>query len=188
MAAEPPRSMAGHEHGVAQINIAHDGQHLELYLRLSAIDLYGFIPATGQDVSTQDAKRMSANAVLDLPCTSKSTMVSTVVQDDHEHHHDDHHDDEEHHDDKHHDDKHHDDDHHDDEKHHDDKHHNDQPKHRDIELTQHFSCDDPAAFSQIPVVIGQWLPLLERIHVEAITPTQAISQTFTTGTFILALD
>lgn len=168
-----------HVHGVGELNLAIDGDIVEMALTAPAADIVGFEhkPKDEADHAALDAaiavlKNGAALFVLSAGggCVLKEAAVETgLVEGDHDDHaHGKEHDDDHAHGKKHDDDhvhgEKHDDDHHDE---HADEH---DEEHADFEAHYRFTCSDAGALTHMDVRYFEQFPAAQELDVQAITP------------------
>ena len=129
-----------HQHGVGQLNVAIQGDHVEIELETPGADIVGFEhpPRTAeQKKAVQDAATTLRNgsAIFVFPAAArceleKTKVESGLLEDNHETHEEKHHD----------------------EKHHGEKHHGEKHKeeiHAEFHALYHFSCKNPASYTDL---------------------------------------
>ncbi|WP_026958197.1 ZrgA family zinc uptake protein [Aliagarivorans taiwanensis] len=187
-AASVAAGHGAHQHGVAELLLASEGDELELQFHSPADNLVGFEHApqnAEQRVAIERAMTLLANpATLGLPAAAECELEKveaewgelTIAAAEHDHHdgHDHHdHDDHDHHDhDKHDDHGHHDHDKHDDHDHHDhDKHddHDHEHGHADVAYHYHLHCHHPEKLNGLDLQLFDHFPSLQRLNVQVAT-------------------
>ncbi|MCV6611226.1 MAG: DUF2796 domain-containing protein [Amphritea sp.] len=179
------RQHDSHEHGVATMLVALEGNELQLVLESPAANFAGFEHAPRNDEQRQVLAKVEKQlkmpeVVLALPSAAgcqveHANLNHSLDSDGQEEHHDDghkDHDHDEHHDEGHkgHDhDEHHDDDHkgHDHDEH---DHEGEETSHSDYRLEYHFECSNPAALKEIEVNLFKHFSLLHDLDVNYIGP------------------
>ena len=168
--AEEKRHHEAHEHGVANLNIAVEGNNIYIEFTSPAANIVGFEhhPRTHeQKDAVKDAvnKLQKGDALFLLSTKSESRLVKssvdTDIDQDADHHSESEHahSEEEHHG---HAEKH-DDDHGDEDKH---------ERHSEFEATYQFECQKPDKLSQIEVMLFRDFPGIEHIEVQLLTETK----------------
>ncbi|MGD8701631.1 MAG: DUF2796 domain-containing protein [Desulfosarcina sp.] len=175
--AEEKRHHGAHEHGVANLNIAIEGNSVYIEFTSPAANIVGFEhhPRTQeQKNAVKDAvnKLQKGDAIFLLSAKSESKLVNasvdTDIDKDAEHHaQEEHaHSKEEHHG---HAEKH-DDDHGDADKH---------ERHSEFEAKYQFACQKPDKLSQIEVMLFRAFPGIEHIEVQLLTETKQTAMELT---------
>jgi hypothetical protein len=165
--AEEKRHHEAHEHGVANLNIAVEGNNVYIEFTSPAANIVGFEhhPRTHeQKDAVKDAvnKLQKGDALFLLSAKSESKLVKSSVDTDidkdaNHHSEEDHaHSNKEHHG---HDEKH-DEDHGDKDKH---------ERHSEFEATYQFICQKPEKLSQIEVMLFRAFPGIEHIEAQLLT-------------------
>lgn len=173
-------SEAAHEHGVAALDVAQEGQTLDVYLQSPLANLLGFEHApkdARQRQLVQDlAQWLQSGSWLQLPAQAGCQVVQTDVQGltgQHEtaqHQHD--HKDKNKHDHQH---------------QHDHNHkHEEQHSHADLQLTQRFHCQQPQALKQIEVALFAKAVDLQRLNVQWVNAAGQGAATLTKANTVLA--
>ena len=151
-AHEEHGSLGKHEHGVASLNVALDGQTLEIQLQSPAMNLVGFEHEAKSDADK--AKVTAARQHLEQPqalfalpaeaqCAVEENEVKSPLFAEHEHEHE-----HEHHD------------------------HGDEPGHSDIEASYRFVCANAGALQTLE--LGSFFgtfPATEKLDVQLIGPS-----------------
>ncbi len=185
--AETFSSEAAHEHGVAALDIAQEGMALDVYLQSPLANLLGFEHAAKDAAQRQQVAELTAYlqsglwlqfpsaancrvASTDLqglaaPATAAGEAVADVHQPEHQHEHQHDHEHAKPHD------------------HTDNESHKAGHSHADLQLTQRFICQNPAALNQIALPLFAKAVDLQRLNVQwvnlkgqgAVTLTKASS-------------
>lgn len=153
-AHEEHGSLGKHEHGVASLNVALDGQTLEIQLESPAMNLVGFEHAANSDADK--AKVAAARKQLEQPqalfalpieakCSLKETELESPLFGDakHDEHDEDH-----------------------------DHEHEHEHEHSDIDASYHFACTNPEALQTLE--LGSFFgtfPATEKLQVQLIGPS-----------------
>ena len=175
--AEEKRHHEAHEHGVANLNIAVEGNNIYIEFASPAANIVGFEhhPRTHeQKDAVKDAvnKLQKGDALFILSAKSASKLVKssvdTDIDKDTEHHSEEElaHSKEEHHG---HEEKH-DEDHGDAGKH---------ERHSEFEARYQFACQKPGQLSQIEVMLFRAFPGIEHIEVQLLTETKQTAMELT---------
>lgn len=154
-------SLGAHEHGVASLNVALDGQTLELQIDSPAMNFVGFEHAAKSDADK--AKVAAAKAELEKPielfgltagaCQVTKQELESPLFGDHDHHHDDAAHDHDH-----------DHDHADADEH--------EHEHSDIEASYQLSCKQADALKQLDLSeLFKRFPATQKIQVQLIGPS-----------------
>ena len=158
-AHEAHGSLGKHEHGVASLNVALDGQTLEIQLESPVMNLVGFEHAANSDADkakvTAARKQLEQpQALFALPAEAKCSLKETELQsplfadakhNEHEHEH---------------------------EHEHDDHDHEGEAAHSDIEASYHFICAHAEALKTLE--LGSFFstfPNTEKLEVQLIGPS-----------------
>ena len=162
-----------HQHGVGKLNVAVQGEHLEIEIETPGADIVGFEnkPKTEEQRRlVQDAAKAlrDAGALFVFPATAGCILKDAEVESDllifdsgnHE--------------DKHHSEKHHDDKHHD-EKHHSKKH--DEETHAEFHAHYHFVCKNP--LTHVDLRYFETFPRAEVLSAQTLTATGQRKQKLT---------
>lgn len=185
--ANETRQLDAHEHGVGQLNIAFDGDHIAMELHAPGADIVGFEYAaeSAEDRAAVDAAVATLARPLDLfvlpeaaGCSVVQASAELESEEAHEDHDDDHgHDDhdedhaEDHDDDHAHDD--HDEDHGEEHAHedHDDDHdaHAEGAGHTEFHAEYLLTCADPAAVSEITFAYFETFPNALEVEVQVLS-------------------
>ena len=163
------RRHAAHEHGVGKLEIAQDGNTVQIVLDSPAANLLGFehAPRSEREHETleQVLSRLKAGTALFLlPAASACRLVEADVEtplqdyaDDKEEHHVHENESAEH-------------------QHYEDEHHADElgdehsgETHTDITASYRFSCEHPEKLKRIRVQLFEAFPMTERLQVQYIT-------------------
>ena len=180
-----------HVHGIAELNLAIDGDELEIEFVSPADSIVGFEYAPSTDaerkaVADAIAKLRNPENLFDIPASAGCKLHEVEVErhaegdhDDHDDHKDEHdHDDHDDHKDEHdhddhddHKDKHEHDDHddHKDEHNHDDHGHDEAKTHSEFHAHYHFDCANPG-IETIGLRLFETWPEIETVRVQALTP------------------
>ena len=167
--AEETRQLDAHEHGVGQLDIAIDGQQIEMELHAPGADIVGFEYAaeSAKDLAAVDAavaKLSAPLALFVLPeaagCRIVEASAGLESDEEHEEHGDEHADDE-------HDEHGHDDDGHDD--------HADEAGHTEFHAEYLLNCAEPSAITGINFAYFGSFPNVLEVEVQIITDTGATS-------------
>lgn len=145
-------SLGAHEHGVASLNVALDGQTLELQVDSPAMNFVGFEHAAKSDADK--AKVAAAKAELEKPielfglaagaCQVTKQELESPLFGGHEHHHDDDADEHEH-------------------------EHADEHEHSDIEASYQLSCKQVDALEQLDLSeLFKRFPATHKVNVQLI--------------------
>lgn len=151
-------SLGAHEHGVASLNLAVDGNQVMLELDSPAVNLLGFEHAASQPddiakVAAVKAQLQQADQLFELPAAADCSLTSVDLDSplfaaapaEHEHEHEEHA-------------------HEGDHEHEEHKHH-----HADIEASYSFTCNQPAQLTSLQLPLFKTYPGLQRLNVQAIT-------------------
>lgn len=177
--AEETRQLDAHEHGVGQLDIAFDGQHIAMELHAPGADIVGFEYAaeSAEDRAAVDAAVATLARPLDLfvlpqaaGCSVVQASAGLESEDEHEDHaeeagHADEHED--HAEDADHTDEH--------EDHAEDAGHTDEPGHTEFHAEYLLTCADPAAASEISFAYFDAFPNALEVEVQVISDTGATS-------------
>lgn len=153
-------SLGAHEHGVASLNLAIEGNQVSIDLDSPAVNLLGFEHAASQPediakVAAVQAQLHHAEQLFQFPadagCTLASVDLDSPLFAEHEHEHE-----EPAHEDEH------------ETAEHEHEEHNHQ--HADIEAQFIFNCAQPAALSSLQLPLFSVFPGLQRLNLQAITP------------------
>ena len=173
---------SAHVHGVAELNLAIDGDELEIEFVSPADSIVNFEFAPSTDVERKAVDYAitllrNPNMLFDIPasagCKLHEVEAERHAEGDHEDHddHKDEHAHDEHDKDEH--DDHADHDEHDEDKHaHDDHGHeddHDEATHSEFHAHYHFDCDNPA-IETIGLRLFEIWPKIETVRVQALTP------------------
>ena len=167
-----------HQHGVGKLNVAVQGDHLEIEIETPGADIVGFEnkPKTEEQRRlVQDAAKAlrDAGALFVFPATAGCILKDAEVESDllvfDRGNHGDKHHSEKHHDEKHHDEKHHD------EKHHSDKH--DEEVHAEFHAHYHFVCENP--LTHVDLRYFEMFPRAEVLSAQTLTATGQRKQKLT---------
>jgi hypothetical protein len=168
--AEEKRHHEAHEHGVASLNVAVEGNNIYIEFSSPAANVVGFEhhPRThDQKDAVKDAvkKLQEGDALFILSSGSESKLVKSSVDTDIDKDAD-HHSESEH--------GHGEEEHHDQEEHHDKEHSEaeEHERHSEFEAQYHFVCKKPDRLSQIDVKLFGVFPGIEHIEVQLITETK----------------
>ena len=162
-----------HQHGVGKLNVAVQGDHLEIEIETPGADIVGFEnkPKTEEQRRlVQDAAKAlrDAGALFVFPATAGCILKDAEVESDLLVF------DRGNHGDKHHSEKHHDDKHHD-EKHHSDKH--DEEVHAEFHAHYHFVCKNP--ITHVDLRYFEMFPRAEVLSAQTLTATGQRKQKLT---------
>ncbi len=168
--AEERRHHEAHEHGVANLNIAVEGNNIYIEFASPAANIVGFEhhPRTHeQKDAVKDAvnKLKNGDALFLLSAKSESKLVKSSVDTDIDKDAD-HHSEEEHHG-------------------HEDKHAEDHgetdehERHSEFEATYQFICQKPGKLLQIEVMLFRVFPGIEHIEVQLLTETKQTAMELT---------
>jgi len=162
-----------HQHGVGKLNVAVQGDHLEIEIETPGADIVGF----ENKPKTEEQRRLVQDAAKDLrdagalfvfPATAGCILKDAEVKSDllvfNRGNHGD-----KHHSEKHHDDKHHD------EKHHSDKH--DEETHAEFHAHYHFVCKNP--LTHVDLRYFEMFPRAEVLSAQTLTATGQRKQKLT---------
>ncbi|WP_457978264.1 DUF2796 domain-containing protein [Ectopseudomonas composti] len=152
-------SLGAHEHGVASLNVALDGQALELQIDSPAMNFVGFEHAAKSDADK--AKVAAAKAELEKPielfglaagaCQVTKQELESPLFGDHDHHHED----EAH-----------------EHEHADANEHEHEHEHSDIEASYQLSCKQVDALKQLDLSeLFKRFPATQKIQVQLIGPS-----------------
>lgn len=200
------QNLDAHEHGVGVLNLAIEGDEVEMELTAPGADIVGFEHMPGneeQEKTVEGAVHLleDLTALFEMPaaagCELEEVEIESALIGDH--HDDDHaHGDEEKHDD--HDDGHKDDDHahdHKDDDHKDDDHahgekhddhaHEDAEEHAEFKVHYHLECSDVNAIDIILVRYFESFPNARELRVQALLPSGQAAMTLTPEDKALAL-
>ena len=147
-------SLGAHEHGVASLNVALDGQNLELQIDSPAMNFVGFEHAAKSDADK--AKVAAAKAELEKPvelfglaagaCQVTKQELESPLFGGHDHHHD--------------------------EAHEHGHAHADEHEHSDIEASYQLSCKQADALKQLDLSeLFKRFPATQKIQVQLIGPS-----------------
>ena len=168
--AEENRHHKAHEHGVASLNVAVEGNNIYIEFSSPAANIVGFEhhPRThDQKDAVKDAvkKLQEGDALFILSAGSESKLVKSSVDTDIDKDAD-HHSESEH--------AHGEEGHHGQEEHHDKEHNeaDEHERHSEFKAEYHFVCKKPDRLSQIDVKLFRVFPGIEHIEVQLITETK----------------
>ena len=168
--AEDKRHADAHEHGHGSLDIAVEGNTVDMALRVPGADIVGFEHAAESDADK--AALAEALAKLEKPLTlfvppAAANCTVSAAEAEYELEHDDEHDD--HKDDDHKDDDHKDDDHakHDDDGHHKDEH--DEEGHAEFHAEYRLTCGNVGALAGLDFAYFAQFPAAEELEVQIIT-------------------
>jgi len=162
---EEHASLDAHEHGVASLNLAIEGKQISIDLDSPAVNLLGFEHAASQPediakVAAVQAQLRQAEQLFQFPedagCTVASTDLVSPLFAEHQHEqeesvHESEHESVEH------------------EHEHEHEEHNSQ--HADIEAHFVFDCSMPAALTNMQLPLFKIFPGLQRLNLQAVTPS-----------------
>ncbi len=149
-AHEEHASLGAHEHGVASLNVALDGQTLEIQLESPAMNLVGFEHAANS--ADDQAKVAAARAQLEQPaslfnlpaaagCTLAEQQLQSPLFGDHEHEHEQAEAEHDH-------------------------------QHADVDADYRFDCSAPQSLKALDLtVFFQQFPATEKLNVQLISPS-----------------
>ena len=177
--AQEHRHHEAHEHGVAHLNVAIEGNRLYIEFSSPAANIVGFEhrPRTEDQKGAIQAaiqKMKEGDKLFVLPPGSRSQLATAEVDtdiDDHDNHltdsdhvrkENDHHGSEDSHDKDHH-----------------DAHGHEDKRHSEFKAKYQFSCDNPKALSHIEVNLFQAFPGIEHIEVQLLTEKRQTAQELT---------
>ena len=155
------RQHEAHVHGIAELNLALEGEEVHVELDSPAANIVGFehAPSSKADHAAVDkavATLKNGDQLFrfnkEAGCRLEKAMVTSALLE--EEHHD--------HDDKHSDD--HDHENHEHEAHEHEEHEGE--THSDIEAVYHFECDQPAKLTQLTVELFEAFPATEKLNVQ----------------------
>jgi hypothetical protein len=167
--AAPP-----HVHGAGALQLVLEGGNLNIELRLPAMDVVGFehAPRTAKHkeaVKTAVALLKDSRKAFELPAAAQCTAAPGKVESalletrqDHDHGHD--------------------------KQDHDHHEHSDEEVHADFEVAYRFDCRHPESLKSLKVTLFQYLPRLEKLEVQSVTPTGQKSQQLVPGQDTIQLD
>ena len=168
--AEETRHHEAHEHGVATLNVAVEGNNIYIEFSSPAANIVGFEhhPRTHeQKHAVEEAVKtlQAGDALFILSGGSNSRMVKSKVDTD-INEDTDHHTESEH--------GHAEEKHHGKEEHHDKEHSeaDEHERHSEFTAEYHFVCKNPNKLSQIDVMLFQVFPGIEHIEVQLLTETK----------------
>ena len=175
--AEESHQHEAHEHGTARMNVAVEGNNVDIEFFSPAANIVGFEhhPRThDQKEAVEDAvKKLQAGDALfafsaESQCRLVKYHVDTDIDEDADHHSESEHahDEEKHHDQE----EHHDKDHHDADEH---------ERHSEFEAEYRFVCSKPERLSQIDVALFGVFPGIEHIEVQFISETKQTAMELT---------
>ncbi|MCO4756826.1 MAG: DUF2796 domain-containing protein [Oceanospirillaceae bacterium] len=157
-------SLAVHQHGVAELNLALDGKHLELELISPAANIIGFEHAARTDAEKQKVqqsikKLQQAGQLFALTAAAdcrlgRVELASTTDTDEHSGEHDN------------------DPEHHAGEHEHEHEHEHDEAggDHSDLRVHYYYQCLQPKQLNGLDVLMFKAFPAIEKIHLQLITP------------------
>lgn len=177
LAADNP---GAHEHGQARLQMALEGNRIDLMLSSPAYNLAGFEHQARTDEQKQqlaDIRQWLQTTPLINTEAGNCRVSDATVQlgketgshHGHSHHQKHHKDGEHHHKEHHHKKHHHDEGHH--AGHHDDKHHSDEASHRDYEVAQQLACDGITNGDGFTSPLPGRFPELQQLAIEWVGPS-----------------
>ena len=157
-----------HVHGIGQLNLALDGEELEIELIAPGVDIVGF---EHEAKSAEDKKAIEAAAdrlrdaerLFAIPAAAdchleEAEVESGLIEEEHEHEsehdHEEEHDHAEEHD-------------HEEEHDHAEEH---EESHAEFHAHYHFHCDDPDSLKHLDVKFFEVFPSAELLHVQMVSP------------------
>lgn len=153
--AEEPRHHDAHLHGEARLNLALEGRALLVELESPAANLIGFEHPprdAGERAALQQAveRLRRGGELLGLPaeagCRQAEVEIESSLLEASERHHE--------------------------EEHHEEEHeHEEEGGHADFMVGYHFECDRPEVLTGLTLRLFERFPGVERLHVQAITPS-----------------
>jgi hypothetical protein len=167
--ATPP-----HVHGAGALQLVLEGGNLSIELRLPAMDVVGFEHAPREAKHQEAVKKAVAllkdsRKAFELPAAAQCAVAPGKVESalletrqDHDHGHD--------------------------KPDHDHHEHSDEEAHADFEVAYRFDCRRPESLKSIKVTLFQYLPRLEKLEVQSVTPTGQKSQQLVPGQDTIQLD
>jgi len=159
-------SLDAHEHGVASMNLAIDGNQVMIELDSPAVNLLGFEHAASQPddiakVAAVKTQLQQADQMFELPSAADCSLTSVDLDsplfaaNEHEHEHEE---------------QAHESDHdHDDAEHEHEEHEEHEHQHADIEASYSFTCRQPEQLTSLQLPLFKTYPGLQRLNVQAIT-------------------
>lgn len=178
--------LGAHVHGAAQLQVALDHDHVDVFLDSPSYNVVGF-EHFAHDESDREALRraedllMNSDNVFVLTRSAQCSLENVSIDaeqlaemhgDNHGHGHDDHGHDDHGHDDHGHDDHGHDDHGHDDHGHDHDHDHSDGSIHTEFEVTYRFHCDQPDNLMGLHANVFDHFPNFEELDVQWIVDGQ----------------
>lgn len=157
-----------HVHGVGQLNLAWDGEEVEIELIAPGVDIVGFehAPESAEDKRAVEAaaeRLRDASALFAFPaaagCALEEAEVESGLLEDHDEHDHDEHDHDHDHDHGH-------------EGEHEDEHGHGEGEevHAEFHAHYHFACSRPEALSHLDVGFFDVFPSAQELEVQMVTP------------------
>lgn len=175
-------SLGAHEHGVASLNLAIDGNQVMLELDSPAVNLLGFEHAASQPediakVAAVKAQLRQADQLFELPAAADCSLSSValasplfaVAEHEHEHEHEEHA-------------------HESDHDHAEHEHKGHEHPHADIEASYSFTCNQPEQLSKLQLPLFKMYPGLQRLNVQAITASGQMGAELTAETPVIRFE
>ena len=182
---EEKRHHEAHEHGVAHLNVAIEGNNIYIEFTSPAANIVGFEhhPRTHeQKAAVKDAvnKLQKGDSLFLLSAKSESQLVKSSVDTDIDKDADHHAESEHAHEEK---------EHHGHEEHHDKEHGetDEHGRHSDFKAEYHFDCKKPDKLSQIDVMLFRAFPGIEHIEVQLLNGAKQTAMELTAKKYKISL-